>query len=85
MFAVGSSYLQEQLNHEEVDTLNNYIEETEKLVELKLDAKVNYKERIIETYKGVQDPFDIEVADLNYEQNPSEPTQPLRNLVFQSN
>jgi hypothetical protein len=34
MHSVGSSYLQESLNNEEVDSFNNYITEKEKIVEL---------------------------------------------------
>ncbi len=65
--SIGSSYLQDTLKSEEVDALNNYIEEKERIVELKLDAAtVNYNSALIQTYKSVEDPFETEIAELNY-------------------
>jgi hypothetical protein len=73
--ALGSSYLHDQLNNEEVDALNQYIEEKERRVELKLDpATINYKDCLFEAYKGVEDPFDTEIADFIYSENPNDPT-----------
>lgn len=65
--SVGSSYLQNNLNSDEVDNLNKYIEEKEKIVELKIDAAtVNYNNSLIQTYKGVEDPFETEIVELSY-------------------
>lgn len=58
-----------------MDTLNNFLAETEKMAELELDAQtVNYKDRLIESYRTVEDPFGREIEDINYEMNPSDPT-----------
>ena len=60
--SVGSSYLQEALNSEEVEAYNNYITEKEKIVELNLDvASINYKDCLIDSYRGVEDPFGTEI------------------------
>lgn len=65
--SVGSSYLQDNLNSEEVENLNKYIEEKERIVELKIDAAtVNYNNCLIQTYKGVEDPFETEIVELSY-------------------
>jgi len=41
---VGSSYLQDSLNNDELEQMNTYLEESEKVQELVLDARtVNYK------------------------------------------
>ena len=81
--AVGSNFLQENLNYEEVETLNKYIWEKERIVELHLDpATINYRECLVDTFKGVEDPFSTEIGDLNYDQNPTDPSQVIRNIVF---
>lgn len=83
--SVGSSYLQNNLNSEEVDSLNKYIEEKERIVELKLDAvTINYNNVLIQTLRGVEDPFETEIAELNYAQNPTDPAQVIREAVFKN-
>jgi hypothetical protein len=73
--SVGSSYLQNSLNTEEVDSLNDYIKEKERIVELKLTAAtISYKDVLIESYRGVEDPFQTEIGDLQYAQNPADPS-----------
>ncbi len=60
--SVGSSYLQDALNSEEVDKSNAYIQEKEKIIELKLEAAtINYKDCLIDSYRGVEDPFGTEI------------------------
>lgn len=72
---MGSSYLQNQLNVEEVSALNEFIKEKERIVEYHLDAAtVSYKDVLIAAYRGVEDPFDSELADLSYLQNPIDPS-----------
>lgn len=45
---MGSNYLQESLNVDEMETLNKYLEDSEKINELRLDPKtVNYKDLIL--------------------------------------
>jgi hypothetical protein len=81
--AVGSSYLQNQLISEEVDALNKYIWEKERIIELHLEAKtVNYRECLVESYMGVEDPFGSEIAELTYQQNPVDPSTVQRNVTF---
>jgi hypothetical protein len=47
------------LNAEEVEALNDFIKEKERIVEYHLDAAtVNYKDVLIAAYRGVEDPFD---------------------------
>ena len=68
ILAVGSSYLQDQLNNEEIESLNQYLEESEKLNELVLDPRtVNYKELILESFKAVNDPFENQIVDINFD------------------
>lgn len=82
---MGSSYLQNQLNVEEVHSLNDFIKEKERIVEYHLDAAtVSYKDVLIATYRGVEDPFDAELADLSYLQNPIDPSQVVRETVFKN-
>lgn len=51
---VGSHYLIDQLNYEEVDTYNKYLEDSEKMPELILEPKtVNYKECLLENFKAI--------------------------------
>jgi hypothetical protein len=81
--SVGSSYLQEALNHEEVDQYNNYIMEKERIIELKFEAATaQYKESLIESYRGVEDPFGTEIQDLQYAQNPTDPSQVVREAIY---
>lgn len=73
--SVGSSYLQDQLNVDELQGLNEFIKEKERIIEYKLDAAtVSYKDVLIATYRGVEDPFDSELTDLSYLQNPIDPS-----------
>jgi hypothetical protein len=66
-FAVGSSYLQESLDDDQVNTLNRFMLEYEKTIEVKIDPiTVNYRESLFETFRDVQDPFKTEIDDLNY-------------------
>jgi hypothetical protein len=81
--AVGSSYLQENLNNEEVEELNKYIWEKERIVELQLDpATVNYRECLTDTFRGVEDPYSSDITDLNYNQNPTDPSKVIREIKF---
>lgn len=81
--AVGSSYLAEDLNYDEVDTLNKFLEETEKVPELVLEPHtVNYKECLLESFKAIQDPFRREIEDINFDQNPNDPSQLQMNIKF---
>ncbi len=83
--SVGSSYLQNQLNVEELDALNQFIKEKERIIEYKLEAAtVSYKDVLIATYRGVEDPFEAELADLSYLQNPIDPSQVVRETVFKN-
>ena len=83
--AVGSSYLQEQLNMEEVETLNKYIWEKERIVELHLEpATVQYRDCLLESYRGVEDPYETEIADLSYSQNPADASLVVRTTVFRN-
>ena len=81
--SVSSSYLQDLLNNEEVDSLNKYIWEKERIVELVLDpATINYKDCLLDHYRGVEDPYESEITDIVYGQNPNDPSQLMRNVVF---
>jgi hypothetical protein len=81
--SVGSSFLQDGLNHEEVDRYNTYIKEKERIVELYLDATtINYKDCLVDSYRGVEDPFGTEIQDLQYAQNPIDPSQVIREPIF---
>lgn len=56
-------------------TLNDFITEKERIVELHLNAAtISYKEVLIQSYRGVEDPFDTEIADLNIMPNPADPS-----------
>lgn len=58
MYVIGSSYLQDQLDTRTLEDLNKYLEETERMTELEIDPQtVNYKERILETFRDIEDPF----------------------------
>lgn len=73
--SVGSSFLLNQLNNEEIDALNHYIYEKERIVELHLEAAtVNYRDCLLDSFRGVEDPFETEIADLGYNQNPTDPS-----------
>jgi len=73
--ATGSSFLSAQLNNEEVDGLNRYIAEKERIVELHLTAQtVSYKDCLVDAYRGVEDPFESEIKGIEYNQNPAEPS-----------
>lgn len=85
LLAVGSNYLQNSLNDEEVIQLNQFLEESEKVQEFKIDARtVNYKECLLESYKQIQDPFKIEIDDINFDQNPNDPSQLQMNISFKN-
>ena len=71
-FAMGSS--QDQLNTRNVDDLNKYLVESDKTIELNLDVHtINYKDNILETFKLIEDPFEREIKEMNFDQNPGEP------------
>lgn len=81
--SVGSSYLLDSLDSTKVEEWNKYITEKERIVELILTAQtVNYRDCLIEGYRGVEDPFDREIADLQYNQNPIDPSTVMREVVF---
>jgi hypothetical protein len=81
--ANGSSFLQNQLNDEEITALNNYLEEKERKVELQLDpATINYRDCLLDSYRGVEDPYQTEIAELNYNQNPVDPSFVIREVVY---
>ena len=62
--------------HDEVEALNKFLEESERVNDLQLDARtVNYKECLLETFKAINDPFRREIEDVNFDQNPNDPTQ----------
>ena len=62
---------------------NTYITEKERIVELKLDATtINYKDCLVDSYRGVEDPFGKEIQDLQYAQNPIDPSQVIREPIF---
>jgi hypothetical protein len=81
--SVGSSYLLDSLNSDKVEEWNKYITEKERIVELVLTAQtVNYRDCLLEGYRGVEDPFEMEITDLQYNQNPIDPSQVIREVVF---
>ena len=83
ILSVGSNYLQNGLNSDEVDKLNQYLEESEKVQEYQIDARtVNYKECLLQSFKQIQDPFKIELEDINFDQNPNDPSQLQMNIKF---
>lgn len=62
-----------------MESLNHFIVEHEKLIEINLDAAtVNYRDLLLENFKEVQDPFGSEIADIQYDQNPADPSQVVR-------
>jgi len=80
---VGSSFLQDALNSHEVEKSNAYIQEKERIVELKLDpATISYKDVLVESYICAEDPFGTEIKDLQYAQNPIDPSQVVREAIY---
>jgi hypothetical protein len=54
--------------------MNRYILEKERKVELHLTAAtINYRDCLIDSYRGAEDPFESEITDLSYNQNPIDP------------
>jgi len=52
-------------------------------MELNLDAStIQYKDVLIDSYRAVEDPFSSEIADLQYAQNPTDPSQVVREVVY---
>ena len=52
---------------------------------MQLDARtVNYKECLLETFKAIHDPFRRELEDVNFDQNPNDPTQLQMQIKFGS-
>ena len=81
--SVGSSFLQDSLNSYELEKYNAYIVEKERIVELKLDAAtISYKDVLIDSYRGAEDPFGTEIQDLQYAQNPIDPSQVVREAIY---
>lgn len=80
-FAMGSS--QDQLNMKALDDINAFLAESEKLIEKKIDLQtLNYKESLIEAYKMIEDPFDREIKEINFDQNPSDTTQLMKSVIL---
>ena len=78
---MGSS--QDQLNTRHLDELNKFLEEADKTTELHLDAQtVNYKDSMLDNFKLIQDPFDREIKEFTYDQNPSEPSALIKSVVL---
>lgn len=81
--SVNSNYLVEALDNDEVEQMNKYLEESEKLNELVLEPKtVNYKELILESFKRVNDPYQNQIVDINFDQNPNDPSQLQMNVQY---
>jgi len=80
---VNSNYLVENLDNDELETLNKYLEESEKISELILEPKtVNYKDLILQSFKQVNDPYQNQIEDINFDQNPNDPSQLQMNVRF---
>ena len=63
--------------------MNKFIHGHERIVELYLSAAtVNYRDCLLENFKEVQDPFGREIADIQYDQNPADTSQVIRNITF---
>lgn len=43
---------------------------------------ISYKDCLTDSYRGVEDPFGIELAELSYNQNPTDPSQVFREIAF---
>ena len=81
--SVNSNYLVEVLDNDELQQMNKYLEESEKLNELVLEPKtVNYKELILESFKRVNDPYQNQIVDINFDQNPNDPSQLQMNVQY---
>ena len=58
------------MDEEKLDFFNKYMEEVEKMNEhhIELDPfTVNYQDCLLETFKQIEDPFQSEIQDLNYD------------------
>ncbi len=52
ILSIASSYLLDSLNNEQVETMNKYIQEAERVEELRLDAAtVNYRDCLLENFR----------------------------------
>ena len=61
--------------------LNRFLEETEAMTEFELTAhNVNYKDQLLESYRLVEDPYHREIEELNYEQNPGDPDNLIKDI-----
>jgi len=60
------------------------MENTEKLqvVVFEVPETVNYKQHLLSIFKNIEDPFGTEIVGdvFDYEQNPSEPSQPTKTV-----
>ena len=66
---------------ETLNNLNAYLAETEKMNEIELDpATVNYKDCLQDSFKNIEDPFEREIRELNYDQNPADPSALIKNI-----
>lgn len=49
--------------------------------EIELDpATVNYKDCLQDSFKNIEDPFEREIRELNYDQNPADPSALIKNI-----
>ena len=63
--------------------MNQFLEHTEKLNEIELDpSTINYKESLIESFREIEDPFEREIEEINYNQNPGDPSALIKSIVI---
>ena len=69
-----------QLNEQELKATADFVKEMDQIDVLQLDPTFKYAEGITRLVRDVEDPFEREIKDLVFQQNPAEPTKLIKAL-----
>ena len=80
MTELAEDYENKQLDH--LDGTDESIQASNKRSGYEGNSKFDYKKTILSVFKAIEDPYKIEIvgSEIDYEQNPSEPTKPQKTV-----
>jgi hypothetical protein len=83
LYLIQSSHLSGdafQLDTAELKATGDFVREMDQIDVLRLDSTFKYADGITRLIRDVEDPFEREIKDLQFQQNPAEPTKLIKAL-----
>ena len=84
MFVCKSHFMQEDraLDDNALEELNKRMLDIETIQKVELDQTAIKKDKLVDIYRQVADPFGREIAQLDYLENPADPTKLIKTVEF---